>query len=83
MLAQNSGQGKFVWDEFQNGSSDSMGRIMVAVLTIGFIGFLLDKLMLALQKKVSWDKHREWVESLCLWQRWHETQACRSVCHRS
>ena len=49
MLAQNPGLGKFVWDEFQNGSSDSLGRIMVAVLTIGFIGFLLDRLMLGLQ----------------------------------
>jgi len=56
MLAQNPGLGKFVWDEFQNGSSQSLGRIMVAVLTIGFIGFMLDRLMLALQKKFSWDK---------------------------
>ena len=56
MLAQNPGLGKFVWDEFQNGSSDSLGRIMVAVIAIGLIGFLLDKLMLTLQKKVSWDK---------------------------
>ena len=57
MLAQNPGLGKFVWDEFQNGSSDSLGRIMVAVLAIGLIGFVLDKLMLTLQKKVSWDKN--------------------------
>jgi nitrate/nitrite transport system permease protein len=56
MLAQNPGLGKFVWDEFQNGSSNSLGRIMVAVLAIGLIGFMLDKLMLALQKRVSWDK---------------------------
>ncbi|MDQ0317497.1 ABC transporter permease [Amorphus orientalis] len=49
MLAQNPGLGKFVWDEFQNGSSDSLARIMVAVLTIGIIGFLLDRLMQALQ----------------------------------
>lgn len=49
MLAQNPGLGKFVWDEFQNGSSNSLGRIMVAVLTIGIIGFLLDRLMLTLQ----------------------------------
>ncbi|MCG8537415.1 MAG: ABC transporter permease [Pseudomonadales bacterium] len=56
MLAQNPGLGKFVWDEFQNGSSQSLGRIMVAVLTIGFIGFLLDRLMLSLQKTFSWDK---------------------------
>ena len=56
MLAQNPGLGKFVWDEFQNGSSDSLGRIMAAVIVIGFIGFLLDRTMLQLQKFVSWDK---------------------------
>ncbi|MGV6807927.1 MAG: ABC transporter permease [bacterium] len=56
MLAQNPGLGKFIWDEFQNGSSNSLGRIMVAVLVIGLIGFLLDKLMLTVQRKVSWDK---------------------------
>ena len=57
MLAQNPGLGKFVWDEFQNGSSDSLARIMVAVFTIGFIGFLLDRLMLLLQKSVTWDRN--------------------------
>jgi len=56
MLAQNPGLGKFVWDEFQNGSSNSLARIMVAVFTIGLIGFLLDRIMLMLQKSVSWDK---------------------------
>lgn len=56
MLAQNPGLGKFVWDEFQNGSSNSLGRIMVAVLVIGLIGFMLDRIMLLIQKKVSWDK---------------------------
>lgn len=56
MLAQNPGLGKFVWDEFQNGSSDSLARIMVAVLVIGFIGFLLDRAMLMLQRASSWDK---------------------------
>lgn len=53
MLAQNPGLGKFVWDEFQNGSSDSLARIMVAVLTIGIIGFLLDRIMFAVQAAVS------------------------------
>jgi len=57
MLAQNPGLGKFVWDEFQNGSSQSLGRIMVAVLVIGAIGYLLDRIMLVLQRKVSWDKN--------------------------
>ena len=56
MLAQNPGLGKFVWDEFQNGSSNSLARIMVAVIAIGLIGFALDRLMLMFQKYVSWDK---------------------------
>lgn len=54
MLAQNPGLGKFVWDEFQNGSSHSLGKIMVAVFTIGIIGFLLDRIMLTLQKYFSY-----------------------------
>ncbi|MEL6746318.1 MAG: ABC transporter permease [Pseudomonadota bacterium] len=49
MLAQNPGLGKFVWDEFQNGSSQSLAKIMVAVLTIGIIGLLLDRMMYAIQ----------------------------------
>jgi nitrate/nitrite transport system permease protein len=57
MLAQNPGLGKFVWDEFQNGSSNSLARIMVAVLVIGLIGFVLDRGMLTLQRTVSWDKN--------------------------
>ena len=57
MLAQNPGLGKFVWDEFQNGSSNSLGRIMVAVLVIGMIGFFLDRSMLMIQRYVSWDKN--------------------------
>ena len=57
MLAQNPGLGKFVWDEFQNGSSNSLARIMVAVLVIGLIGFLLDRGMLMLQRAFSWDKN--------------------------
>jgi len=58
MLAQNPGLGKFIWDEFQNGSSDSIGRMMVAVLTIGIIGFLLDRVMLALQSLTDFSARR-------------------------
>jgi len=58
MLAQNPGLGKFVWDEFQNGSSDSLARIMVAVLTIGIIGFLLDRVMFAAQQAFSFSGKR-------------------------
>lgn len=58
MLAQNPGLGKFVWDEFQNGSSESLARIMVAVLTIGIIGFLLDRVMFALQQAFTFSNNR-------------------------
>lgn len=58
MLAQNPGLGKFVWDEFQNGSSDSLARIMVAVLTIGIIGFLLDRVMFTLQTVFTFSAQR-------------------------
>jgi nitrate/nitrite transport system permease protein len=56
MLSQNPGLGKFIWDEFQNGSSQSLSRIMAAVITIGAIGYLLDRVMLLLQRNFSWDK---------------------------
>ena len=53
MLAQNPGLGKFVWDMFQSGSSETLAQIMVAVFTIGAIGFALDRIMIALQRAVS------------------------------
>ncbi|QWF70074.1 ABC transporter permease [Methylomonas paludis] len=56
MLAQNPGLGKFVWDEFQNGSANSLSRIMVAVFTIGIIGFMLDRIMQSLQNVFSFSK---------------------------
>jgi nitrate/nitrite transport system permease protein len=58
MLAQNPGLGKFVWDEFQNGSSQSLAKIIVAVLTIGIIGFLLDRVMFALQSLTTFSNNR-------------------------
>ena len=58
MLAQNPGLGKFVWDEFQNGSSQSLAKIMVAVFTIGIIGFLLDRLMYAVQSLFTFSSNR-------------------------
>lgn len=58
MLAQNPGLGKFVWDEFQNGSSSSLAKIMVAVFTIGIIGFLLDRLMYATQSMFTFTNNR-------------------------
>jgi nitrate/nitrite transport system permease protein len=58
MLAQNPGLGKFVWDEFQNGSSESLARLLVAVFTIGIIGFVLDRVMLTLQSAFNFGVRR-------------------------
>ena len=55
MLAQNPGLGKFVWDMFQNGSSQTLAQILVAVFTIGIVGFMLDRIMIIMQKLVSFD----------------------------
>lgn len=55
MLAQNPGLGKFVWDRFQSGSSESLSQILVAVITIGVVGFALDRVMIVLQRAVSHD----------------------------
>ncbi|TWT83367.1 Bicarbonate transport system permease protein CmpB [Planctomycetes bacterium CA13] len=53
MLAQNPGLGKFVWDEFQNGSSQTFARIAFSVIIIGLIGLLLDRIMICLRNLVS------------------------------
>jgi nitrate/nitrite transport system permease protein len=58
MLAQNPGLGKFIWDEFQNGSSVSLARIMVAVFTIGLIGFMLDRAMQTVHALVDYGARR-------------------------
>jgi nitrate/nitrite transport system permease protein len=53
LLATNPGLGKFVWDAFQNGGSQSFAQMFVAVFTVGIIGLLLDRLMVILQRAVS------------------------------
>jgi nitrate/nitrite transport system permease protein len=58
MLSQNPGLGKFIWDEFQNGNMSSLGRIMSAVLTIGLIGFVLDRIMLTFQNLFTFSDKR-------------------------
>ena len=56
LLAQNPGLGKFVWDEFQNGSSNSNAKIIVALFVIGIIGYILDRIMIVVQKFVAFNK---------------------------
>lgn len=53
MLAQNPGLGKFVWDEFQNGSELTYARIAFSVIVIGMIGLVLDRFMIFLRNLVS------------------------------
>ena len=66
LLAQSTGLGSFVWEEFQNGAMDSNpyqwirqtnSKIIVTMFVIGFIGFLFDRIMLTIQKYISFDKN--------------------------
>jgi len=54
-LSSSDGLGKFVWDEYQNGSSHSFANIIYACFAVGIIGFFLDRLMIVLQRAVSFD----------------------------
>lgn len=54
-LSSSDGLGKFVWDEYQNGSSQSFANIILACFVVGVIGFFLDRLMIILQRLVSFD----------------------------
>lgn len=56
MMAQNQGLGKFVWDMYQNGDTQSTAQIIIAVFFIGGIGFLLDRIMLVCQRLVSFEE---------------------------
>jgi len=58
-LSQSPGLGGFVREEFQNGSSSSNAKIMVAMFVIGIIGFLLDKLMATIQGFVSFENRQQ------------------------
>ena len=55
LLSSSDGLGKFVWDEYQNGSSHSFANIIYACFVIGIIGFFLDRIMICLQRLVSFD----------------------------
>ena len=56
LLAQSPGLGSFVWEEFQNGANDSNAKIIVAMFVIGIIGFMLDRIMMTIQKFMSFQK---------------------------
>ena len=54
-LSSSNGLGKYVWDEYQNGSSQTFANIIFACFVIGIIGFILDRFMIVLQRSVSFD----------------------------
>ncbi|MEL6560573.1 MAG: ABC transporter permease subunit [Bacteroidota bacterium] len=58
-LSQSPGLGGFVREEFQNGSSSSNAKIMVAMFVIGIIGFVLDKAMAGIQGLVSFENQSQ------------------------
>lgn len=54
-LSSSNGLGKFVWDEYQNGGSYTFANILLACFLIGIIGFFLDRMMIVLQRSVSFE----------------------------
>ncbi|MEM7230738.1 MAG: ABC transporter permease subunit [Planctomycetota bacterium] len=55
LLSSSPGLGKFVWDMFNNGSSETFAQMFVVVFWVGGIGFLLDRIMIVCQRLVSFD----------------------------
>jgi len=55
LLSSSEGIGKFVWDMFNNGSSQTFAQMFVVVFFVGIIGMLLDRIMIVLQRLVSFD----------------------------
>lgn len=54
-LSSSDGLGKFVWDEYQNGSSLTFANIIMVCFVVGIIGFFLDRMMIVFQRLVSFD----------------------------
>lgn len=55
LLSSSEGIGKFVWDMFNNGSSQTFAQMFVVVFVVGAIGLFLDRIMIVLQRLVSFD----------------------------
>lgn len=53
ILSTSEGIGKFVNDMYTNGSSQSFAQMFVVVFIVGFIGMALDRIMVILQRLVS------------------------------
>ena len=55
LLSSSPGLGTFVWEEYQGDALDSNSKIIFAMLIIGSIGFLLDRIMLMIQNLASFE----------------------------
>ncbi|MBC2595469.1 ABC transporter permease subunit [Ruficoccus amylovorans] len=56
LLSSSEGIGKFVWDMFNNGSSQTFAQMFVVVFVVGVVGLLLDRIMIVFQRLVSFDE---------------------------
>ena len=56
LLSSSEGIGKFVWDMFNNGSSQTFAQMFVVVFVVGIVGLMLDRIMIVLQRFVSFDE---------------------------
>ncbi len=55
LLSSSEGIGKFTWDMFNNGSSESFAQMFVVVFVVGIVGLVLDRIMIVFQRLVSFD----------------------------
>ncbi|MEM9915568.1 MAG: ABC transporter permease subunit [Planctomycetota bacterium] len=55
LLASSEGLGKFTWDQFNNGATDSFAKIVCMVFVVGTIGLFLDRIMIIFQRLVSFE----------------------------
>jgi len=55
LLSSSEGIGKYVWDMFNNGSSETFAQMFVVIFIVGIVGFLLDRIMIILQRSVSFE----------------------------
>ncbi|MFG0249546.1 MAG: ABC transporter permease, partial [Phycisphaeraceae bacterium JB051] len=55
LLSSSEGIGKFVWDMFNNGSSQTFAQMFVVVFVVGIVGLMLDRTMIVFQRLVSFD----------------------------
>ena len=53
MMAVSPGLGSFIWDWYQSSNETSLSYLILAVIVIGLIGFILDRIMIAVQRIVS------------------------------